>query len=103
MVEYPPPLVVERFRLYAVALLTWSPVSNATAYNLKRSTTSGGGYSTIQPGLTAASTTDFNVTNGTTYYYVVSATNLGGESPNSTEASATPAALTPDFQVNAGG
>jgi cellulose 1,4-beta-cellobiosidase len=33
---------------------------------------------------------DGGVTNGTTYFYVVTAVNAGGESPSSNEASATP-------------
>ena len=53
---------------------------------------SGGPYSLIASGLTATSFTDTPVTNGTTYFYVVSASNSAGESPNSAQASATPAA-----------
>lgn len=30
-------------------LLTWNPVENATGYNIKRATTAGGPYTTIQP------------------------------------------------------
>jgi hypothetical protein len=59
---------------------------------VKRSTTSGGPYSTIATGVTSASYTDSSVTGGTTYYYVVSAVNPQGESPNSNQASATPVA-----------
>jgi hypothetical protein len=70
-------------------LLTWSPVLNATTYNVKRSSTSGGPYSTLASGVSAASFTDFAVTYGATYYYVVSAVNSLGESLNSSEASVT--------------
>ena len=70
--------------------LSWNAVPMAATYNLKRSTTSGGPYSTIAPGLTGTSYSDMNVTGGTTYYYVVSGVNSGGEGPNSTQASATP-------------
>ncbi len=69
--------------------LNWSATAAATIYNVKRTTTSGGGYTTIStnPGLTFIDTA---VVNGTTYYYVVSAVNATGESPDSVEASASP-------------
>jgi fibronectin type 3 domain-containing protein len=70
--------------------LSWTSSSGATNYNVKRSTTSGGPYTTIATGITATTYTDTGLTNGTTYYYVVSAVNAGGESPNSNQASATP-------------
>src|SRR5579864_1248052 len=69
--------------------LSWSASSGATSYNVKRSTTSGGPYTTIA-GPTTTSYTDTGVTNGTTYYYVVSAVNTAGESANSSQVSATP-------------
>jgi hypothetical protein len=70
--------------------LSWNSVAGATSYTVKRSTVSGGPYSTIVSGHTTTSYTNTGLTNGTTYYYVVSATNAQGESPNSTQASATP-------------
>jgi hypothetical protein len=69
--------------------LLWGTVDGATSYDLKRSTTSGGPYTSIAKP-TGAGFTDTNLVNGTTYYYVVAAVNIGGESPNSTEASAEP-------------
>ena len=60
-------------------------------YEVYRSTTSGSGYVNI--GSTDASTTSYTdntVTNGTTYYYVVTAVFDEGESPYSNEASAMP-------------
>ena len=69
--------------------LTWSAVNSATNYYLKRSTNSGGIYSTIFSG-SSTNYNDTNVVNGTTYYYVVSAINSSGEGPNSAEVSATP-------------
>ena len=80
-------------------LLTWSPVLNATTYNVKRSATSGGPYSTLASGVSAASFTDFAVTYGATYYYAVSAVNSLGESANSSEASVT--VVTPPTHIEA--
>jgi fibronectin type 3 domain-containing protein len=68
--------------------LSWTASSGATSYNVNRSTTSGGPYTTIATGVTTTSYTDMFLTSGTTYYYVVSALNSAGESPNSNEASA---------------
>jgi len=74
--------------------LTWSASSGATSYNVKRGTASGGPYTTISsPGTTSYA--DSSVTNGTTYYYVVSAVNSGGESGNSSQVSATPTVAPP--------
>ena len=70
--------------------LTWSNASGATSYNVKRAAVSGGPYSIIASGVAGTSYTDNAVTNGGTYYYVVSANTAGAESGNSFEASATP-------------
>jgi len=67
-------------------------VTGATGYNVKRSTTMGGPYTTIASSVAGTSYEDDNVVNGTTYYYVVTAIGAGGESANSNEASATPQA-----------
>ena len=77
----------------AQVILTWSASAKATTYNLKRSATTGGPY-TLLSSPSAASFTDTTVTNGTTYFYVVSAVNSAGESANSAEASAKPTAPT---------
>jgi hypothetical protein len=69
--------------------LSWNAANLATSYNVKRSTTSGGPYSTIA-NVAATSYADTSVTGGITYYYVVSGVNSAGEGPNSTQASATP-------------
>jgi hypothetical protein len=69
--------------------LKWFTPSNAASYNLKRSTTNGGPYS-LRANLTATNYSDSAVTPGTTYYYVVAATNAAGESGNSLQASAAP-------------
>ena len=69
--------------------LNWTAPLGASSYNLKRATLSGGPYMTLAS-LTVTNYTDFNVTNGTTYYYVVSAVKSGGESANSSQVSAMP-------------
>jgi hypothetical protein len=78
--------------------LAWTAVSGATSYHVKRSKTSGGGYAQVGAP-TAAAFFDSGLTDGTTYFYVVSAVNSAGESTNSTEASATPAALAADVTI----
>ena len=79
--------------------LTWSASTGASAYYVKRSTTTGGPYTQIA---TPTTTTyaDNTVTNGTKYYYVVSAYNTYGQSANSVEVSATPAAAPPPVPAN---
>jgi fibronectin type 3 domain-containing protein len=72
--------------------LSWNASSGATTYNVKRSTTSGGPYTTIATGVTSTSFTNTGLTNGTTFFFVVSAVNAAGESGNSNQASATPQA-----------
>jgi len=67
--------------------LSWTASSTATSYTVKRSTTSGGSYSTVASGVTTTTYSDTTAVDGTTYYYVVSASNLGGESANSSEVS----------------
>ena len=74
----------------AQVVLTWGAISGATSYKVKRSLGSGGPYTTIASP-TTTTYTDTGVTNGTTYYYVVSAVTGSGETGNSNEATATPA------------
>jgi len=75
----------------AVVTLSWTASAGATGYNVKRATTSGGPYTQLAAP-SSNGYTDSSVTNGTTYYYVVSATNSTGESANSAQVSATPTA-----------
>ncbi len=79
--------------------LIWNPVPGATGYNVKRATTSGGPYTTIAT-VTGTSFTDTGRTNGTTYFYVVSAFNANGESANSGQVSATPMAANFTLSAN---
>jgi hypothetical protein len=76
--------------------LNWQASSNATSYNVYRSTANGGPYTFVAN----VTTTNYNNTqvvgNGITYYYVVTGVNsLAGESGNSALASATTAVTVP--------
>jgi fibronectin type 3 domain-containing protein len=57
-----------------------------------RATVSGGPYGTLATGIATTSHVDTTVSNGTTYFYVVSGQNEAGEGPDSNQASATPQA-----------
>jgi len=70
--------------------LKWS--GSAPRYNVYRSTTSGGGYTKIISDLKWSYYTDNTVTNGTTYYYVVtSLDSFENESSYSSQVTSTPA------------
>lgn len=84
---------------YGQVTLTWSAVTGATSYNVKRSPHSGGPYTTVA-NVTTNTYTDTGLSDGTTYYYVISALNGSTESQNSTEFAATvPYAPVPDPQI----
>src|SRR5205823_16749 len=74
--------------------LSWPAVTGSSGYHVKRSVVNGGPYVGVAcPSST--NYTDTGLTNGTTYYYVVSADfingpNAGGEGPDSIQASGTP-------------
>jgi len=82
----------------AQVCLSWTASTGATSYNVKRSATHGGPYTTVNSP-TGTSYTDTSLTDGTTYYYVVSALNTAGESANSSEVSATPTVAPPDVTI----
>lgn len=82
----------------AQVTLAWSVSMGAASYHVKRSTTSGGPYTQVA-NPTAANYIDTGLTDGTTYNYVVSALNSAGESNNSSQVSATPAATAPDVTI----
>src|SRR5437588_11558461 len=69
--------------------LSWNSLPGATAYNVKRSTTSGSYYVTLTT-VTGTNFTNTGLVNGTTYYYVVTAVGSGGPSSNSAELAAAP-------------
>ncbi len=78
--------------------LSWGAVSGAVSYNVKRSLASGGPYAFVA-NTTATNFTDNGLSNGTTYYYVVTALNTVTESLSSTEADATPLAALQQWRL----
>jgi fibronectin type 3 domain-containing protein len=69
--------------------VSWTAPTGAATFNVYKSTTRGGEGSTpYQTGLTTTSFTDTGLTNGSTYYYEVTAVDSGGESSLSSEVSA---------------
>jgi fibronectin type 3 domain-containing protein len=79
--------------------LSWNAVGGAASYKVYRCTASGA-ETLLQSGVTGTTFTDTGVTNGTAYYYKVSAVNAAGESPLSAEASATPQVSAPAAPTN---
>jgi kumamolisin len=69
--------------------VTWAASAGAVNYNIYRGTTSGG-ETISQKGVPEPSYTASSLTNGTTYYFQVTAVNASGESARSSEISATP-------------
>src|SRR6185437_3523534 len=71
--------------------VSWKSVSGADSYTVKRGTISGGPYTSL-PSVMAGKTIliDTGLSNGTTYYYIVTATNSAGESAASSEVNAQP-------------
>ena len=68
--------------------LTWSAVSGATSYTIRRGTNAGS-HTPVASGVAATSYVDSDVTRGHRYYYVVTASNEFGESVASYEVSIT--------------
>jgi probable HAF family extracellular repeat protein len=73
----------------SVVALSWEGSVGAAGYNVKRSNSSSGPFSTIAS-VNTTNFTDHAVTNCSLYYYVASALNSAGESPNSSSATGVP-------------
>ena len=74
----------------ARATLTWNTVPEATSYKIYRSET--GTFDGVAIGSTSGTTfKQYNLVNGTTYFYLVAGRNLGGEGPRSAVVPVTPA------------
>ncbi len=69
-------------------VLNWSASTGATSYTVKRSMLPGGPYVALVPSVLSTSFTNSGLILNATYYYVVSASNANGESPDSAEAGA---------------
>jgi fibronectin type 3 domain-containing protein len=76
--------------------VSWTAVAGATSYNVYRSTSAAAQGSKVGSSATTAYN-DATAANGTTYYYVVTASNAVGEGP----ASAPSSGATPAVPVNA--
>ena len=95
----PVPLGLKAVPGNAQTTLSWTAVTGATTYNLKRATVSGGPYTAIASGIVVTNYTDTGLDNNRLYYYVVSVLNAAGESANSAEV----AAISGGVAVNCGG
>ncbi len=94
--------------------LSWGAVSGATSYKVYRDTSSSGAFTTVacSPNPTATSCTAGSLTNGTSYYFKVSAVNActegsksaasSGISPTSCTASSAPATPSAPTAANTG-
>src|SRR5262249_51832627 len=71
--------------------LSWTAPTNATSHTLRRGTEPGT-YSVVATGVTTTSYVSTGLSNGTLYYFVVSAVNSLGESSYSSVVSTTPVA-----------
>jgi len=76
-------LSLEKKRLVA----SWAASPGAASYALKRATSDEGPYRVVASGITETTLTDTDLSSGRTYFYVVSATNAGGDSLASEPAS----------------
>ena len=89
-----PPLPVAPANVVATAIsstkvgVSWNAVGTATAYEVWRSTISGGPYVKVKT-VSTASATDTTVSPATTYYYVVRTVDPNGTSANSAQATVT--------------
>ncbi|MBM3845298.1 MAG: hypothetical protein FJ405_03295 [Verrucomicrobia bacterium] len=66
--------------------LSWPSAAGAVSYTVKRSDSAAGPFATIATDVRARTFDDTSVLNGGTYYYVISASNLIGESGDSNQA-----------------
>jgi hypothetical protein len=81
----------------AQVILNWTVSAGAASYNVKRSASPGAEVTITN--VASTSFTDFSVTNGTAYYYVVTGVGTGGESPPPAEVTATPVNPLTPFQL----
>ncbi len=70
--------------------LSWQASAHAASYSVKRAELVNGTYAVIADGITTTTYTDTSVSNDTTYFFTVTASNESGTSPDSVQVSATP-------------
>ncbi|WP_295122520.1 glycosyl hydrolase [uncultured Chitinophaga sp.] len=81
--------------------INWTAVTSARSYNLKRSLSASGPFTTIAARTNALTFLDEGLQPATNYYYVVTTLNSAGESANSTVLlKATPALVVPAGATN---
>ena len=77
--------------------LSWTAATGIpSSYNVKRSSNSGGPYTTIDTVSVPTVTYEESIIGGQTYYYVISAVNVIGESADSATVAASPILAAPD-------
>lgn len=76
-----------------VVKLGWNAVPGASGYRVKRSSVAGGPYTSLSNVVLTTNYNDFAVTNGATYYYVISALSVAGESQDCPEVKARPMSI----------
>ncbi|MCL6589590.1 MAG: hypothetical protein K6U80_06515 [Firmicutes bacterium] len=81
--------------------LLWNKAAGAQSYRVKRATAIDGIYNTIATNLTGTTYTDTGLTNGSNYYYRISAVNSGGESDASAVAVSAPKAAVYPWSLKA--
>lgn len=79
--------------------LNWGSSTDASSYIVKRATSPSGPFSSIANGLTSLTYTDTNLSNNTTYYYIVTAVNGANASKDSNQVSVIPMPPPDAFQI----
>lgn len=83
--------------------LTWSKPPTASTFAVQRATSPFGPFGEIATGLAGPTYINTGLTNGTTYYYRVVASNTAGDGPPSNAGAATPGSTAPLYRINSGG
>lgn len=86
----PAPASLTALGTNTAVVLTWSAPANATSYTVKRGLSLGNETTLVVSGYSGTAYTNSGLVNGTTYYYVVTASGTKGSSGNSPEVNATP-------------